>query len=119
MLEAGGKPDKREEYSLELLELIASRKLGEEKTWSFQKFAHSILQIGKADIDPKVKGVWKMQFRPIDEVVRDIYIRDAREYGKEEGKIEVARKLLTRGVSPEIIAESADLSLDKVKSLMN
>jgi hypothetical protein len=56
-----------------------------------------------------------MQFRPIDEIVMDIHIRDA----KEEGKIEVARKLLTRGISPEIIAESADLSLEEVKGLIN
>ncbi|MDR3279197.1 MAG: hypothetical protein LBT23_01685 [Synergistaceae bacterium] len=56
-----------------------------------------------------------MQLIPIDEAVREIQIRDA----KEEKAFEVARKLLIRGISPEIIAESADLSLDEVKSLIN
>jgi hypothetical protein len=115
MLESGEASSKRGEYSLELLDLIASKGLDAEKAWSFQKFAYRLLRIGKDDIDPKIRGVWKMQFRPIDEVVRDIHIRDAEEYGK----IELARKLLTRGISPEIIAESADLSLDEVKSLVN
>jgi hypothetical protein len=36
-----------------------------------------LLQIDRGDIDPKIREVWKMQFRPIDEVVRDIHIRDA------------------------------------------
>ncbi|MDR1875377.1 MAG: hypothetical protein LBQ90_10260, partial [Synergistaceae bacterium] len=60
-----------------------------------------ILQIDKKDIDPKVREVWKVQFRPMDEVVREIYIRDA----KEEGKIEVARKMLAKGIPVETIEE--------------
>ncbi|MDR1915615.1 MAG: hypothetical protein LBQ58_03455 [Synergistaceae bacterium] len=42
-----------------------------------------------------------------------------REEGKLEGKLEVARNLLANGVSPDIIAKSADLPLEKVRSLMN
>jgi hypothetical protein len=53
MLEAGEKASKRGEYSLELLDLIASMGLDEEKAWSFQKFAYRLLRIGKDDIDPK------------------------------------------------------------------
>jgi predicted transposase/invertase (TIGR01784 family) len=77
------------------------------------------LQIGREDIDSKVKGVWKMRFRPIDEVVRDIYMRDAREEGREEGIEEVARNLLANGVPLDIIAKSSGLSLDDVRGLAN
>jgi predicted transposase YdaD len=44
---------------------------------------------------------------------------EGREKGKLEGKLEVARNLLARGISPDIIAESADLPLEKVRALMN
>jgi predicted transposase/invertase (TIGR01784 family) len=41
------------------------------------------------------------------------------EKGREEGRLEVARKLLARGISPDIIVESAGVSLDQVRGLMN
>jgi predicted transposase/invertase (TIGR01784 family) len=44
---------------------------------------------------------------------------EGREEGKLEGKLEVARNLLANGVSPDIIAKSADLPLEKVRALMN
>jgi hypothetical protein len=43
--------------------------------------------------------VWKIQFRPIDEVVRDIHIRDA----KEEKAFEVARSMLADGPPADTI----------------
>jgi predicted transposase/invertase (TIGR01784 family) len=39
--------------------------------------------------------------------------------GIEKGKLEVARNLLARGISPDIIAESAGVSLDQIQGLMN
>jgi hypothetical protein len=121
MLEAGGKAQKRGEYSLDLLELIAERSLDGEKAWSFQKFAYRLLQIDKDDIDPKVREVWKMQFRPIDEVVKDIHLRDAEEYGIEKGKIEgkfeVARSMLARRMSINDIADITGLNERDILSL--
>jgi hypothetical protein len=113
MLEAGGKAAKRGEYSLELLERIGERDFDGEKAWSFQKFAYRLLQIDKDDIDPKVREVWKMQFRPIDEVVKDIHLRDA----KEEGKIEVARKMLDEGIPAEIIRKCTGIDESSILSL--
>jgi predicted transposase/invertase (TIGR01784 family) len=46
-------------------------------------------------------------------------IQEGKLQGKLEGKLEVARNLLARGVSPDIIAESADLPLEKIRGLMN
>jgi hypothetical protein len=71
------------------------------------------LRIGKDDIDPKIRGIWKMRFRPIDEVVRDIHIRDA----QEEVKIEMARKLLAEGIAPDIIAKTSGIDKDEILSL--
>jgi hypothetical protein len=117
MLEAGGASQKRGEYSLELLELIKARKFDDEKAWTFQKFAYRLLQIDKDDIDPKVKGVWKMQFRPIDEVVREIHIRDAEEYGMEKAMEKVARSMLARRMSVSDIADITGLNERDILSL--
>jgi hypothetical protein len=125
MLEAGGKALKRGEYSLELLDLIGERNLAEEKAWSFRKFAHRLLQVDRDDIDPAVKEVWKMRFRPIDEVVRDIHMRDAREYGMAEGveygaeqtKLDVARSMLADGMPTETIEKYTGLSEKSILSL--
>jgi predicted transposase/invertase (TIGR01784 family) len=88
-----------------------------------------LLQIYKDDIDPKVEGVWKMQFRPIDEVVREIHIRDAEEYGMEkgmekgkaegkaEGKFEVARSMLADGLPAETIRKYTGLDEGSILSL--
>jgi hypothetical protein len=117
MLDADGKAAKREEYSLELLDLLKSRGLNEEKSWSFKRFIYRVLQIGKEDIAPKVKEVWKMQFRPIDEVVRDIYIGYAKEEGIEKGKIEVARNLLSDGMPLDVVARNTGLPLSDIQLL--
>jgi predicted transposase/invertase (TIGR01784 family) len=129
MLEAGGTSSKREEYSLEILELIKARKLDDKKAWTFQKFAYRLLQIDKDDIDPKIKGVWKMQFRPIDEVVREIHIRDAEEYGMakgiekgmekgmEKGVEKVARSMLADGLPAETIRKYTGLDESSILSL--
>jgi hypothetical protein len=92
MFEAKGDPLRRGEYSLELLDLIKKRGFDDYRARHFQRFTRNILQIDKEDIDPRIRGVWKMQFRPIDEVVREINIRDAREEGLEEG-LEKGREL--------------------------
>jgi predicted transposase/invertase (TIGR01784 family) len=39
--------------------------------------------------------------------------------GKAEGKAEMARSLLANGVSPDIIAKSAGLSIEQVRNMMN
>jgi len=39
--------------------------------------------------------------------------------GIEQGKAEMARNLLANGISPDIIAKSAGLSVEQVRSMMN
>jgi hypothetical protein len=76
-----------------------------------------LLQIGKDDIDPKIKGVWRMRFRPIDEVVRDIHIRDAEEYGMEKKAFEVARSMLADGLPAETVSKYTGLDERSILSL--
>jgi predicted transposase/invertase (TIGR01784 family) len=68
-----------------------------------------------------------MRFRPIDEVIRDIHMRDAREAGIEQGiekgiekgKEEMARNLLSNGIPLDVIAQSAGLPVEKIQTLGN
>jgi predicted transposase/invertase (TIGR01784 family) len=101
--------------------MIRERVSDEKKARSFRNFTHNILEIDKTDIDPKVKEAWKMQFRPVDEVVRELYIRDAklegRQEGRQEGMLEAAQNLLKRGFPAEDLAEGIGLSLEELRNI--
>jgi len=113
MLDAGGDPEKRGLYSLELLKLMRERGYDAKRMRSLQKFVYRILQIKDKKIDPKVREVWNMQLIPIDEAVREIEIRDA----KEEKALEVARKMLTRKMSVSDIVDLTGLNEEDILSL--
>jgi predicted transposase YdaD len=55
----------------------------------------------------------------LSEYVREIEKEEARMEGEFEKALQVAQQLLVHGISPEINAESAGLSLDKVQGLVN
>jgi hypothetical protein len=133
MLDARGKAQKRGEYSLELLERIRERNFDDEKASSFQRFVYHLFQIYKDDIAPKIKEVWKMKFRPISELVREIHIREAREEGwaegstegmkkgmekgMEKGKFDVARTMLADGLPAETVRKYTGLDESSIRSL--
>jgi hypothetical protein len=117
MLDAGENPADRGKYSLELLRLTKERGYDASKMRNIQKFIYRILRIGDKNIDPKVREAWKMQLIPIDEAVREIQIRDAKEEGMEEGKFEVARKMLAKGVPVETIEEYTGLDEGDILAL--
>jgi predicted transposase/invertase (TIGR01784 family) len=79
------------------------------------------LRIGDKNIGPKVREEWKMQLIPIDEAVREIQIRDAKEEGMEtgieEGKFEVARSMLADGLDTKIIRKYTGLDEGSILSL--
>jgi hypothetical protein len=62
-----------------------------------------------------------MQLRPIDEVVRDIYIRDAEKFGMEKGEeekaFEIARTMLKDGLPAETIRKYTGLDESSILSL--
>jgi hypothetical protein len=115
MLEAGENLADRGKYSLELLNLTRERGYDLQKAMEIQRFIYRILRISDNKIDPSVREVWRMQLIPIDEAIREIRIRDAKEEGMEQGiekgmekgmekgKFEVARSMLAEGLSADII----------------
>jgi predicted transposase/invertase (TIGR01784 family) len=98
--------------------MIKERVPDEKKAKSFRKFTHNILEIDKPDIDPKVKEAWRMQFRPVDEIVRELDILDAREEGMQkgiqEGLFKAVQTLLKNGLPAEQIAPGIGLSLEEL-----
>ena len=98
MLEADGDPEKRGLYSLELLNLMRERGYDVRRTRSLQRFVYRILRIVDQEIDPKVREVWNMQLIPIDEAIREIHIRDAKEEGIEQGIKQGIEKGIEKGI---------------------
>jgi Holliday junction resolvase len=45
--------------------------------------------------------------------------KEIMEKGKEEARVEIARNCLTNGVSPDIIAQSTGLPIERIRSLIN
>ncbi|GHS90561.1 hypothetical protein AGMMS49957_16840 [Synergistales bacterium] len=117
MLDAGENLQDRGKYSLELLSLTRERGYDVGKMRNIQKFIYRILRIGDKNIDPKVREVWKMQLIPIDEAVREIQIRDAKEEGLEEATFEIARRMLARNVSVSDIIDFTGLDEDDILAL--
>jgi predicted transposase/invertase (TIGR01784 family) len=121
MLDAGDDPNDRGKYSLELLKLTRERGYAPAKTRNIQKFIYRILRVGDETIAPEVREVWKMRLIPIDEAVREIHIRDAKEEGIEEGieegKFEVARKMLARKMPIGEIVDLTGLSEQDIMSI--
>jgi hypothetical protein len=113
MLDAGENPGDRGKYSLELLSLTRERGYDASKMRNIQKFIYRILRIGDKNIDPKVREEWKMRMIPIDEAVREIQIRDA----KEEKAMEVARSMLADGFPAETIKKYTGLDESDILAL--
>ncbi|MDR1873777.1 MAG: hypothetical protein LBQ90_02020 [Synergistaceae bacterium] len=113
MLDAGENPGDRGKYSLELLSLTKARGYDTGKMRTIQKFIYRILRIGDKKIDPKVREAWKMQLIPIDEAVREIQIRDA----KEEKAMEVAYSMRAEGLSIETIKKCTGLDESDILAL--
>ncbi|GHV41050.1 hypothetical protein FACS1894187_22470 [Synergistales bacterium] len=121
MLDAGESLEKRGRYSLELLSIARERGYDIGRMRNVQKFIYRVLRIWDENIDPKVREVWRMRLIPIDEAIREIHIRDAREEGLEEGEakkaFEVARRMLSRNMSVSDIIDVTGLGEDDILSL--
>jgi predicted transposase/invertase (TIGR01784 family) len=132
-VEAGGSPEKRGEYALELIGVMKEHELDEKRKNSYRNFAYNVLQLGKEDIAPKVKEAWNMDAVPLSEVVRDIQVRrswqegieqgiakgieQGKAEGIEQGKAEVALNLLSMGLPAEQVARGTGFSLEELNKL--
>lgn len=125
MIDAGGDPRKREEYARELIALMRKRDYGREKKRNVLAFVGKALRLRDDDINRETKEEWNMITIPLEEAVEKIKLNNAfedglekgLEEGLEKGKKETAKKMLVRGMEPEVVADLAGLPLDEVLSL--
>jgi hypothetical protein len=115
MLEAKGVPGKRENYALELLKILRERGYDIERKRNIIKFVRRILRLAKNDINPEIRRKFVVTTIPMDEVKREIYIRDA----KEERSFEIAKSLLDDGISAEVVSKNTGLDLEDVLGLID
>jgi predicted transposase/invertase (TIGR01784 family) len=108
-----------------------------ERGWSMEEkrdlllFIERIVNMRNEVLITQYKGILEQENREGRAMYIPLIMRDSaaeieqhgreegRKEGRKEGKLEVARKLLARGISPDIIAESAEVSLDQIQGLMN
>jgi predicted transposase/invertase (TIGR01784 family) len=68
-----------------------------------------------------VKEEWRMRAIPIEEAANEVWIRHAREEGREEGmeaeKVEVARSMRAEGLSLDIIKRCTGLPESEILGL--
>jgi hypothetical protein len=113
MVAANGEPAAREKYALKLLKILRERGYDKKRIRLIMAFVHNILRLKNDDIDPKVRGAFKMQWIPISQVQREHAIEDA----KEEWKMEVARSMLMDGMSVEKIKKYTGLDEEDILAL--
>ena len=77
------------------------------------RFIGHILRLQDKDINSDLRGEFLMQFIPLSEYRKLSAIEDA----KEEGKIEVARNMLSKGVSVDLIKECTGLDEEDILAL--
>jgi predicted transposase/invertase (TIGR01784 family) len=114
-------------YLRKLLDLLGERGWGRDDKRDLLLFIERLLYLKDKQLEiqyieyrNQLNREGKIVFIPMGEreAAREIEQRGI-EKGIEKGKLEVARNLLANGVSPDVIAKSAGLPLDQIKSLMN
>jgi hypothetical protein len=110
-------------YLRTLAGLLAGRGWGAEEKRDLLLFIERIIYVADRDLAEK----YREYRRQLSEEGKMMYIpfyeldaaEEVEKRGIEKGKLELARKLLANGVSPDIIAKSADLPQEKIRELMN
>jgi predicted transposase/invertase (TIGR01784 family) len=70
-------------------------------------------RVNQSDISPELRKEFEMQWAPIDEVQKELAIEAARE----EGKLEVAGRMLSDGFSIENVIKYTGLDEEEILSL--
>jgi hypothetical protein len=115
MLAAKGVPVKRESYALELLKILREREYDIERKRNIIDFIRRILRLAKNDINPEIRREFAVTTIPMDEVKREIYIRNA----KEEKAFEIAKFFLDDGIPAEVVSKNTGLDLEDVLGLID
>jgi hypothetical protein len=113
MMAAKGEPQYREKYAGELLKIMRERDYDNAKKIAVLRFIGRILRMQDKDISSELKGEFLMQAIPISEYRKQLAIEDA----KEEKAMEVASKMLSKGVSVELIKEFTGIDEEDIIAL--
>jgi hypothetical protein len=113
MVAAKGKATNREKYVRELLKILLERDYDIRRRRFIMKFIGNIMGVRSDDISAELRREFYMQWVPMSEVMKRTYIEDA----KEEGKIEVAQKMLAKGIPVETIEECTGLDEGDILAL--
>jgi hypothetical protein len=110
-------------YLRTLAGLLAERGWGLAEKEDLLRFIERILYIANRELAERYRE-YKRQLSEEGKIMYvPFYELDAAEEvekrGIEKGKLELARNLLANGVSPDIIAKSADLPQEKIRELMH
>ena len=100
-----------------LLRLVRERGYDAKKAKDVLEFIGNALRLNDIDIAVDVKEEWNMTTITQEEAAREVRIGWAMEKGRIAEKHEMARKMLARGMEPEVIADLSGLSLEEVDAL--
>jgi hypothetical protein len=113
----------RERYAWEILDTANAGEYDERQRKFILEFANRIFWLDDPAMNREVREAYKVKTISLDEYVKEIYREEAIMIAEARGGTEMAKKmaknLLTKGVSPEIIAQSAGLPLEQIQSLAN
>jgi hypothetical protein len=115
MLAAKGDPRRRENYALELLNILRERGYDNKLKRMIIDFVRRILRLTKHDISPQIRREFVVTTIPMDVVKREIY----KNIIKEEKAIEIAESFLAEGVPPETVAKCTGLDMEEVLGLID
>jgi hypothetical protein len=118
MLKSGGDPNNRGRYARELLGLMTERDYDKRRKKAILDFVRRVFRIQDADMSPEIKEEWNVRAIPIEEAAKEVWIRHAREEGREEGmengKLAVARSMRSDGLPIETIKKYTGLSESEI-----
>jgi hypothetical protein len=110
-------------YLYKLTDLLGERGWDMEDKRNLLKFLERIMNLKDAQLRIKyeehLEQLDKEEKIMYVSVVEEKYVAQGMEKGMEEMAKKMARNLLAKGVSPDIISESAGLPMEKIQALMN
>ncbi len=121
VIAAQGNPANREKYVRELLKLLRERDYDKERRVSIMRFIGNVMNVDSKDISEELRREFYMQWVPISEVQKEIYINYAKEEGWREGEekkaFEIAKNMLASKASISDIVNWTGLRREDILSL--
>ena len=107
----------REKYAREILNTTTAQSYDKGEKFSILKFARRIFQLSKPEISQDLKGEYDMQMTPLKEYARMVELQSEREEGREEGKVEIVRSMLSDGLSLQQVAKISGWPVEDLQKL--